>query len=345
MFAGPQIDGQTNVASCRFGAGAIDGFGRELGRFVVTTMDVPWKLAKDRLGAQPAAVLMVESMELETIERQVAAAPECDSVLAIGGGQAIDLGKYLSWKRGVRLVSVPTIISVDAFVTPTAAVRINHRVEYHGQATPDPLVIDYDLIRTAPAALNIAGVGDILSIHTATRDWELAHAAGRSEYPFSAADVAAARAIVERVAGLADAIRRQTDEGLLAIVEGYMRVNALCLPAGHYRTEEGSEHFLFYELEERLGRAFIHGHIVGLGIYCLSRLQDHRAEWITALMDEMGLAYHPADMDIRRSDLAASLANLPAFTAAREKWYSVIQERPITPQWIDATLGGLRFAS
>lgn len=322
----------------------MDGLGRELGRFVVATMDVPWQLTKDRLGGAPQAVLIVESMERDVVERQVAAAPECDTVVAIGGGQAVDLGKYLSWRRGCRLVSVPTIISVDAFVTPTAAVRIAHRVEYHGQATPDPLVIDYDLIRTAPATLNIAGVGDLLSIHTATRDWELADAAGRSEFPFSAHDVAAARAIVENVATKTDAIRRQTDEGLLAIVEGYMRVNTLCLPAGHYRVEEGSEHFLFYELEERLGRPFIHGHIVGLGIYCLSRLQGHRAAWITGLMDEMGLEYHPAAMDIHRVDLEASLRNLRAFTEQSGKWYSVIQERPITDAWIDETLAGLRFA-
>lgn len=344
MFAGPQVPGQTNVTSCRFGAGAVDGLGRELGRFVVTTMEVPWRLTKDRLAGVPEAVLMVESMELDVVERQVAAAPECDTVVAIGGGQAIDLGKYLSWRRGCRLVSVPTIISVDAFVTPTAAVRIAHRVEYRGQAAPDPLVIDYDLIRTAPATLNIAGVGDLLSIHTAARDWELAQAAGKSEFPFSADDVAAARAIVENVAQKTAAIRRQTDEGLLAIVEGYMRVNALCLPAGHYRVEEGSEHFLFYELEERLGRPFIHGHIVGLGIYCLSRLQEHRADWITGLMDEMGLEYHPAAMDIRRADLAASLRQLRAFTEQSGKWYSVLQERPITDAWIDATLSGLRFA-
>mgnify|MGYP006974889355 CR=1 FL=1 len=31
-------------------------------------------------------------------------------------------------------------------------------------------------------------------------------------------------------------------EGLRAMVEGYMRVNTICLPAGHYRVEEGSEH-------------------------------------------------------------------------------------------------------
>jgi glycerol-1-phosphate dehydrogenase [NAD(P)+] len=338
------IEGQTNVCSARFGAGAIDGIAKELGRFVVTTMEVPWRLAQPRLGAQPVAVLHVENMEIETIGRQVAVAPECDTVLAIGGGQAIDLGKYLAWKRGLRLVTAPTILSVDAFVTPAAGIRRGHRVEYVGQTSPDPLVIDFDLIRTAPPELNIAGVGDLLSIHTACFDWELAARAGRSEYPFHAEDIARARGILSDTLAKAAAIRACSDDGLRAIVEGYMRVNTICLPAGHYRVEEGSEHYLFYELEERLKRPFIHGWIVGLGVHLLSRLQENRLAEAVAFMDEVGLRYQPADVEIRREDLRASLLNVRNYVGSRpDLWYTVINERAISPAWADAALDTLRF--
>ncbi len=338
------IEGQTNVRSSRFGAGAIDGIGRELGRFIVTTMEVPWRQAAPRLGATPTAVLHVENMELETLERQVAAAPACEAVLAIGGGQAIDLGKYLAWKRGLRLVTAPTILSVDAFVTPAAGIRRGHRVEYVGQTSPDPLVIDYDLIRTAPAELNIAGVGDLLSIHTACFDWELAARAGRSEFPFRAEDVAQARGILSDTMAKAEAIRSCTDDGLRAIVEGYMRVNTICLPAGHYRVEEGSEHYLFYELEERLARSFIHGWIVGLGVHLLSRLQDNRHEEMVAFMETVGLRYQPADLEIRRADLTASLLNLRSYLAGRhDLWYTIVNERDISRAWIQDALDPLRF--
>ena len=289
-------------------------------------------------------MLLVENMEIETLERQIAAAPECDTVLAIGGGQAIDLGKYLAWKRGLRLVSAPTILSVDAFVTPAAGIRRGHRVEYVGQTSPDPLVIDYDLIRTAPPELNIAGVGDLLSIHTACFDWELAARANRSEFPFRAEDVAAARAILADTMAKADAIRACSDEGLRAIVEGYMRVNTLCLPAGHYRVEEGSEHYLFYELEERLKRPFIHGWIVGLGVHLLSRLQENRHAETVEFMDRVGLRYQPADMEIRREDLVAALGNVQRYVEGRrDLWYTVINERPIRPAWIAEALETLKF--
>lgn len=338
------IPGNTNLRSQRFGAGSVDGLGRELGRFVVATMEVPWQVTRDRLGGAPAAVLLVESMEIDVLDRQVAEAPECDTVVGIGGGQAIDLAKYFAWKRGIRLVSIPTVLSVDAFVTPAAGVRRDHRVEYVGETSPDPLVIDYDLVRTAPAELNIAGVGDLLSIHTATYDWCLAAAAGRSEYPFSQADVDAARRILEDTVAQESEIRHCSDAGLQAIVDGYLRINTICLPAGHYRVEEGSEHYLFYELEERLARPFIHGNIVGLGVYLLSRLQANEPDRISAFMDEVGLDFHPAAMNLSRDDLAASLASLRSFVARRPHlWYTVINKRPITETWIAQSLDGLRF--
>ena len=187
-------------------------------------------------------------------------------------------------------------------------------------------------------------MGDILSIHTATFDWCLAERAGKSEYDFSQSDVDAARTILNDVMAQANDIRNCTDAGLQAIVDAYLRINTICLPAGHYRVEEGSEHYLFYELEARLARSFIHGHIVGLGIYLLSRWQENEPESVTAFMDEVGLKYHPVGIAIGRDDLAASLASLQEFVDRRSHlWYTVIDERPITPQWIEAVLVGLRF--
>ena len=338
------IEGNTNVISNRFGAGSVDGLGLELGRFAVATMEIPWQVTRDRLGGTPEAVLMVDSMEIDVIERQIAAVPQCDTVVGIGGGQAIDLAKYLAWKRGIRLVSIPTVLSVDAFVTPAAGIRRNHQVEYVGKTSPDPLVIDYDLVRTAPAELNIAGVGDLLSIHTATFDWSLAEKSGNSEFPFSQTDVDKARKVLDDVLEVAGQIRQCTDRGLQAIVDGYLCVNTICLPAGHYRVEEGSEHYLFYELEERLKRPFVHGNIVGLGIHLLSRLQENDADRVTSLMNEIGLKYQPVDMQIGRNDLGASLMNLGQFVQQRPQlWYTIINERPITAAWVDEAIAELRF--
>jgi hypothetical protein len=70
----PSLTGQTKACSSRFGAGAVDGIGKDPGRFIVTAMHAPWRLAQPRLGAQPVAVRQVVNMELETLDRQVDAA-------------------------------------------------------------------------------------------------------------------------------------------------------------------------------------------------------------------------------------------------------------------------------
>ena len=81
-------------------------------------------------------------------------------------------------------MTIPTVLSVNAFVTPATGIRINREVKYVGITSPDPLIIDYDILRTAPQSLNIAGIGDLLSIHTASFDWEYVESKGKSEHVF-----------------------------------------------------------------------------------------------------------------------------------------------------------------
>lgn len=334
----------TNIRSIRMERGAMKNIAQELGRFSVFTMDIPWEVTKNLLGKDPEKVQMVTSVDEEVLDRQIQDMPSCDTIVGIGGGQAIDAAKYMSWKKDIRLVSIPTILSVDAFVTTAAGVRRDHSVVYVGESFPDPLIIDFDVIRTAPAKLNIAGIGDLLSAHTATFDWELAETRGRSEYPFSKNNVRLARDVVASLEALLPEIRSNEDAGLRAIVEGYMKLNEVCMPAGHWRIEEGSEHYLFYELEERLRRPFIHGNIIGLGIYIMSRLQNNDPQRITNMMDEAGLAYQPADLDIKRADLESSLLNLKNYVEQNDHlWYTIINEADIDKTWVAEVLNDLSF--
>lgn len=334
----------TNVKTLLMGRGAAKNISNQVGKHVVLTMDIPWEVTKDKIGGVPEKVIMVESIEQDWLDQQITNLPQCDTIIGIGGGQAIDAAKYFCLKTGKRLVSIPTIISVNAFVTPDAGIRQNHQVVYLGPVSPEPLIIDFDIIRSAPPALNIAGVGDLLSMHTASFDWTHAHNKGKSEYEFSQSAIDKAQAILDELYAVMPEIKKNSDTGLKAIVDGYMKLNTICLPAGHFRVEEGSEHYLFYELEARLKRPFIHGDIVGLGIYCMSRLQGNKPEEITRIMDEAGIHYHPKYMDIKRTDLIAALLNLRNFVESNNHlWYTAINDSNITEAWANEVCDGLVF--
>jgi glycerol dehydrogenase-like iron-containing ADH family enzyme len=144
--------------------------------------------------------------------------------------------------------------------------------------------------------------------------------------------------------GLLGDIRENTNKGLMAIVEGYIDLNTICLPAGHFRVEEGSEHYLFYELEERLKRPFVHGYIVGLGIYVMSQLQGNSFQFIKNVMDEVTLPYHPKILDIGKQDLLNSILNVRSYVESRPKlWYTVINDSHITKDWAEETIKDLLF--
>jgi len=352
----PPVAGATNVASYVAGRGAALACGpAALGdSWAAVTQPLPWNAARLRLGgAPPLSVHHVASSREDELEALAAAVPpEATVVAGIGGGMAVDAAKFVAWRRGLRLCTIPTALTVDAFVTPPAGVRRGATIEYVGTATPDPLVVDFDLVRSAPRALNVAGVGDLLSIQTACVDWELTEArggadayAGGAALPFSAADVAAARAVLADTLARAAEIAACSDEGLAALVEGYMRVNAICLPAGHARVEEGSEHFLFYALEARLGRGFVHGHVIGLGVALMSRLQRRGAEAVVEAMRAMGLAFQPRDIGLSRATLKEVLLGLRRFVAARRGalWFSVIDVEEISAEWVESAFDDLKL--
>jgi hypothetical protein len=61
-------------------------------------------------------------------------------------------------------------------------------------------------------------------------------------------------------------------------------------------------------------------------------------------MNEVGLKYHPADLEIKRSDLVASLLNLKNYVKQRPNlWFTCIDVMDIDENSINNVLAGLKF--
>ncbi|HNT88597.1 MAG TPA: iron-containing alcohol dehydrogenase [Candidatus Hydrogenedentes bacterium] len=307
------------------------------GRVLVCTMEIPWRLAQESLQWTPDQVHMVADMDKATVEALHETLPPCDVVVGIGGGSCCDSAKYLAWKRGCDMVLVPTIVSVDAPLTNMIAVRVDKTVQYVGDIFPEKLLIDYDLIRKAPPELNRACACDIASIHTALFDWKLAHDhTGEAYHP----DVAhLARQCLDELDRNADEVYRVTDKGIDTIVDLFCREVEFCARIGSSRPEEGAEHLVAYNLEHITRRHFLHGDLVGLGIFTVSRLQENAPEWAADLIRRCGLRYTAPDA--APEEIAQALRTLKTFKDNAGYFYSVVDTEPITEDFIQDTLDAL----
>lgn len=310
--------------------GRVDGLGDSIGRYAVMTQDIPWGLVKDRIGGTPSSVTLVQNLQHEYLDGLVKELPVVDTVVGIGGGVTVDAAKYFAWKRNCSAIYVPTILSVNAYATPAAAVREGGIVRYLGKVTPDKVVIDYKAIQSAPKRLNTAGAGDIYSCRTALFDWKLSHEKTGESYD---EDIAAgSRRVLDTLVSNASEIRDVTIHGIKTLVELHVETNRLQVAAGKARPEEGSEHIYFYTLEELTRRNFLHGEVVGTGIYVTTYFQSKEEDQVAREMDSMGLMFRPRDYGISKEEFISTVLSMKEHSKRARLFFSIVDVVDITRQ-------------
>ena len=327
-----------------YGIDVVEAIASDVPRpVVVVTMEEPWAIVSPRFGRKPEYIVQVKHMEEQAVVALERSIPlTVKAVLGVGGGAVMDMAKYIHWKRGIPLHLMPTIASVDAAVTPTIAVRKAGRVRYVGEADPVLVGVDFPVIQSAPVHLNRAGVGDILSIHTALWDWKLSHKRGIDPY---AGDIAAAAdGMLDRMVQHSGDLRDVTETGIRLLFDLYNEINYICEQWGNSRPEEGSEHFFTYNLEDRTGRSFIHGEIVCLGVYVLSYLQGNDPQWVHAFINDTGVRYRLHELGVSVEDFRETLLTLQEYVERENLFYSVINGTQFDKGVVDSILADLDVA-
>ncbi len=306
--------------------------------YLVVTMEDLWPTFRERLTSGQGGVYVVRTIDADELEGDLSGLIDFEAVIGLGGGQAVDVAKFFAWKRRRPLFQVPTAMTVNAAFGHRAGLRQDSRVRYMGFAIPEAVYVDFDVIQSAPNALNRSGVGDILCYHTAHRDWEIARDAGKEEprWPYDPSLVAAARSQFELVMSNLDEIKDVSESGIRALMTAHRWGGAAFHDSGwNPRHIEGVEHFFFYNLEMRTGKHFIHGQPVGLGIYIGSLLQENQAERMLAALHHVGVDIRPEAMGVTWAEVAECVATLREFSQRSGLWFTIADVATISESFVD----------
>jgi len=272
---------------------------------------VVWKKVQPLLSQKPAQQLEASDLDEATLWALAERTVPTSCVIGLGGGTAMDTAKYLAWRWQVPLILVPSALTVDAPFTDSVALRREGRIHYAGHVVPEFVLIDSDLIRSAPPHLNRGGVGDLLSIHTALYDWQLAHQ--RTGEPYDGEVAQQSAEILNHLSQQASEIKNVSERGVQLMVELFCEEVRLCHQVRSSRPEEGSEHHVLYTLEYQTGRTYLHGSAVTLCALLVAHLQENNPEQLRHLADACGVDYRGMLHEIGVPALRRAILSAPEY--------------------------------
>ena len=258
---------------------------------------------------------------VDLADRIRAAKTPYDTIIGLGGGKVIDVTKYAAARLGLPMVAVATNLAHDGICSPVATLRNDAGTGSYGVPGPIGIVVDLDLVRSAPVRFVRAGVGEALSNLSALADWELSHQVTGEKVDGLAA--ALARTAGQAVLHQPGTVR---DDAFVAVLAEALVLSGMAMSvAGTSRPSSGGCHEICHAVNHLFPAADAqHGELVGLGAAFATHLRGDPAA-TGALVEALarhGLPVHPTDLGLDIEEFVQAVQYAPQTRPGR---YTILE--------------------
>lgn len=304
-----------------FGNGLIDMFG-------ITVMN----------SLKEAGVDVLEYMEIDTVAMEdltqlaFSLPASTQAVIGIGGGKVIDAAKYAGFLRKIPFVSVPTSASSDGFSSASASLLVGGRRTSVPARMAYGIIVDMQIIKTAPEHFLYSGIGDMVSKITALYDWQYEEDCGYTEvndFAMMVAKKAVNSFVRTPFAGIKD------DLFLKELVDSLAMSGIANEIAGSSAPTSGSEHLISHALDKMSDSPQLHGIQVGIATCLMSRVQNHRYERIDTIFTKTGFWNYVRTLGLKKEEYKQAIDLAPSIKPFRHTYLHEEKYRELAKRLLD----------
>ncbi len=305
------------------------GIGKPLVLMDVNTKNIAGERVLDNVSTISPVSEIVRNSTTEEVDRILSEKKGFGSVIGVGGGVVIDVGKMVAFKSRKPFISVPTAPSHDGIASERASLtdkgmKVSLRAE-----PPAAIIADISILMNAPYRLIASGCADLISNITSVEDWRLGKERGEyfSEYAANLAMMSA-----EIVIRSADMIKNRDERGIRNLVEAIITSSISMSMVKSSRPASGSEHAFSHAMEAVLSDRNLphplHGEQVGIGSILMSYHQGRDWKRIRDALRSVGAPTTSGELGIEPSIMVESLLKA---RDVRER-HTILHEKPLAEE-------------
>lgn len=258
--------------------------------------------------------IIFEELEVEKLAPKAYELESFDVIVSMGGGKAIDTGKYLAFLKGIPFISIPTSISNDGFASSGASLMILGKRKSVSAKMPYGVIADLSILSTAPERFYYSGLGDVVSKITACFDWQYEAKRGVGSVDHFA--LLTSKKSVNSVVRLP---RPYIEEGLFLkeVVDSLIMSGISMEVAGSSAPASGSEHLISHAMDQLAPGTYLHGIQVGVATYIMSLVQEYRVNRVRTFLTDTGFFKYVKTLRIPKNLVIEAIKLAPSIKPNR----------------------------